>query len=468
MSWNPLNSLTGRMVLVTILAVALSHAAAFWFYAHERGAALRQAGESAAAERIVSVADRARAAIESGRDEPFRGRDRRSRFSIEATPLVAQGDRNGAGARIASAVSAQLDGAQVRANAREVERPAEWRHHHERMHGTPPPRRDALVRLTELTVSAQLDRTRWLNGRLLLPARRPAPLTGVMGALISIVAVGLGAALVSRQIGRPLSDLAGAARALGEGKTDVSAPERGPRDVRHAARAFNAMAARLGRQLQRQRQMLWALSHDLRTPITAIRLRAELIDDDAARQRLLASVSEMEQLTEQALALARAGASDEPRSNVDLSDIARTLVGEMRELGANLSVAADAPVVASCRPSEIARAIRNLADNAVKHANGGEVRVYRNAEGEAIVDVLDDGPGVAESELSKLADAFYRADASRTQATGVGLGLAIAQAIVEAHGGRLVLKNRENKGFSASLLLPPMMYASSASPSAHR
>ncbi|MBY0563396.1 MAG: HAMP domain-containing protein [Hyphomonadaceae bacterium] len=456
MNWNPLNSLTGRMVIVTIVAVALSHAAALWFYAHERGAALRQAAESAAADRIVAFADRARTAVAFGRNDGFGiARDRRGRFAVQTEPAVLSSDAAGPGARIASAVSEQLDGAEVRANAREVERLLE-RRYHERIHGPTPSAapRDRLVRITELSVSVRLDEARWLNGRAYLPARRPVPLTGILGALISIAAVGVGAALVSRQIGRPLSQLAAAARALGEGKTDVTAPEQGPRDLRHAARAFNTMAERLGRQLTRQRQMLWALSHDLRTPITAIRLRAELIDDETARQRLLASVSEMEQLTEQALALARAGASDEPRRDVDLSDIARTMVGEMRDLGMTLGVNADAPVIASCRPSEIARALRNLADNAVKHAKGGIVQVYRNAEGEAVVEVIDDGPGVRESQLAKLADAFFRADESRAQTNGVGLGLAITQAIAEAHGGRLVLKNRENGGFSASLVLP--------------
>lgn len=458
MSWNPLNSLTGRLVLVAMAAVTLSHAATFFFYAHERGAALRQSAETAAIERVVDAVERVQT---SPIDAPPLAamRDPRARFSVDAAPLVEIGDPTGPGARIARTASEQLGGAEVRARARDAERVIRHRRHFEHMQrgpaGPPPPHpASELVRVTEVTLSARIDDIRWLNARLYLPTPRPLPLPALFGALLSVIAVGVGAGLVSRQIGRPLAELATAAQSLGAGETSASAPERGPDDVRRAARAFNAMAERLGRQIGRQRQMLWALSHDLRTPLTAIRLRAELVDDEAARQRLLASVSEMEQLTEQALSLARAGASDEPRREVDLAEIARTLVGEMRDLGMNIEVDASAPVLAPCRPSEIARAARNLAENAVKHAKGGVLRVYKNSAGEAVIDVIDDGPGVPESEIARLTQPFWRASESRSQSNGVGLGLAIAAAIADAQGGRIVLKNRENGGFSASIVLP--------------
>jgi signal transduction histidine kinase len=192
------------------------------------------------------------------------------------------------------------------------------------------------------------------------------------------------------------------------------------------------MAERLGRQLNRQRQMLWALSHDLRTPITAIRLRAELIEDEAERQRLLASVAEMETLTEQALSLARAGASEEARSNVDLAEIARTLCGELQDMGVNIRAEANEPLMAECRPTEIARAMRNLAENGAKYGGGGVMRAYRNAANDAVVEVLDDGPGVPPELLARLTAPFFRADEARSQTKGAGLGLAITQAIADS------------------------------------
>lgn len=495
---NPLNTLTGRMVLVTIVAVIISYAVAFAIFTNERGAALRRAAETSVAERVVFTAERLRELPDDERLFVVSSmRDFAIRFSVAPTPAVEQ-TSGAAGARIVRAINERLTEADARAQARIIEthsRP--WRTRRDgprpprgerrrrdgdgddefRMRvgddmifvqrgdgpppGEPPPRGDGppphdapLVRVTEATISVQLAANSWLNATAHLPGPRPAPLSVIAGAVLSIIVVGIGAALVSRQIGRPLGDLASAAQALGAGQTDVTAPVSGPEDVRRASTAFNAMAERLGRQLNRQRHMLWALSHDLRTPITAIRLRAELIEDDAERQRLLASVAEMETLTEQALALARAGASEEARAKVDLAEIARTLCGELQDMGVNVTAEADDALMTECRPSELARAMRNLAENAAKYAGAGVMRVYRNAADEPVIEVTDDGPGVATDKLARLTEPFFRADESRNEANGAGLGLAIAQAIADGHGGRLTLENRTPRGFRATLVLP--------------
>jgi len=454
--FNPLNTLTGRMVLVTVTAVIISYAAAFAIYANERGAALRRAAEVGVIERVSFTAERLREIPPSRRQfiaEQIR--DFSIRYSIESAANVARSDPSGAGRRIAAGVAERISNSEVRAHARIVERPARrLRRELEELPAELQP--DVpLVRSTEVAVAVYLGDGDWLNARARLPGPRPAPLGVLVAALVSVIVVGIGAALVSRQIGRPLADLANAARALGAGQPDVEAPVSGPEDVRRASTAFNAMADRLGRQLNRQRQMLWALSHDLRTPITAIRLRAELVDDESTRQRLLASVEEMEQLTEQALALARAGASEEARTRVDLAEIARTLCGELQDMNINVIAEANEPVLAECRPSEIARAARNLAENAAKYGDGGVMRVYNSENGEAVIEVLDEGPGVPPEQLEKLAAPFFRADEARSSSTnGAGLGLAIAQAIAEAHGGRLALANRSPRGLSAKLVLP--------------
>lgn len=462
MSWNPLRTLTGRLVLVTVIAVAVSYAAAFALFANERGSALRRAAETAVIERIAYTAERLHEAAPGQRVFIADAiRDFSIRYEIARAPEIEQGAATGPGARVARSISERLQGAEVRGFSRTVERPSRrWRVRNEMMGDgrrgegsavdTPPP----IVRATEVVVSVRLDDATWLNARAHLPGPRPAPLSVLAGALVSVIAVGIGAALISRQIGRPLADLATAASALGSGQTHATAPVSGPEDVRRASTAFNAMAERLGRQLNRQRQMLWALSHDLRTPITAIRLRAELLDDEPARQRLLASVEEMERLTEQALSLARAGASDEARATVDIAEIARTLCGELQDMGVAATADAPQPVIAECRPSEIARALRNLAENAAKYGGGGVMRVYRNDKGEVVAEVIDQGPGVPAEHIAKLATPFFRADEARSEANGAGLGLAIAQAIAEAHGGRLVLENRSPRGFSAALILP--------------
>jgi signal transduction histidine kinase len=377
------------------------------------------------------------------------------RLFVTTAPVVTQSS-GASGTRWAREIAQSAEArvfAQSQTFARSRELPPELRdraprhraHMHERFD------RHAVVLVR---ASIELGPDSWLNVVSRHPGPQPPPLGLFIGAVATAVFVGLGAALVGRQVGRPLSRLTEAARALGAGELNTTAPVAGPEDVRRAASAFNAMASRLGGQLSRQRQMLWALSHDLRTPITALRLRAELIDDEATRQRMLASIAEIERLTEQALALARAGASEEPRATVDLADIARTLCGELQDIGLAIRADANAPINVECRPGEIVRAARNLAENAAKHGGGGVMRVYRNDSGEAVLEVLDEGRGVPATEITKLTAPFYRADAARGDNAGAGLGLAIAQAIVEAHGGRLELANRQPRGFSATLIFP--------------
>lgn len=456
MSWRPLNTLTGRLVLVTLVAVAISYAAAFLIFANERGAALRRVAENNVIERISYTAERLRDAPPERRvlivDQV---RDFAIRYVIAPGPAVQQHTNRGAAGRIARGLSERLGGAEVRAHARTVQGTIRrWWREENSIRPLPRGRTEPAGRITEVMLSVQLDNGIWLNARARLPGPRPAPLSVIIAGLLTLIAVGIGAALIARQIGRPLAKLADAARALGAGQTNVSAPVSGPEDVRRASTAFNAMAERLGRQLNRQRQMLWALSHDLRTPITALRLRAELIEDEAMRQRLLAPIDEMERLTEQALALARAGASEEERANVDLAEIARTLCGELEDMGLAIKADAPTPLMVSIRPSEIARALRNLAENAAKYGGGGVMRVYRNDAGEAVAEIADDGPGVPRELIGRLTEPFFRADAARGEANGAGLGLAIAQAIADGHGGRLVLENRTPRGFSAKLILP--------------
>lgn len=469
MSWNPLKTLAGRMVLVTVIAVAVSYAIAFAFFTNERGNALRRAAESAFSERVAFAAERMRQAPPDRRAIIAEGiRDPSVRFRVGDAPLTTQTTGAAAG-RMSRTISEQLEGAEVHVASQVIETTSRrWRSVRERLRerdAEPPDpheremrrRHDEhapLIRITEVNASVQLGNGQWLNARGRLPGPAPAPLPVLIGALVSVIAVGIGAALISRQIGRPLADLTNAARALGSGQGDITARVSGPEDVRRASTAFNAMAERLGRQLNRQRQMLWALSHDLRTPITALKLRAELIEDDAARQRLLAPIEEMERLTEQALALARAGASEEERVSVDLAEIVRTLCGELQDMGVNVSADAPGPLMAECRPSEIARALRNLGENAAKYAGSGVMRTYRSDGGEAVIEVVDNGPGVPADQIAKLAAPFFRADSARSEANGAGLGLAIAQAITEAHGGRLELANRSPRGFSAKLVLP--------------
>lgn len=458
-----MRTLVGRMVLVTIAALTMSGILSFVLFNNERGASVRRALETAMADEIVHAYDRIKAAPPEERDalaSSLRGFG--IAYALQATPTVETNQPTGSLRQLVRSLTERVGDAEVRVSSEIVEIPAHiWRENRDYRLSvndvipTPPPRGpdDTVLRLTDVKMAISLG-DQWVNARFLAPSSDKAPLSATLIVIITVVVIGAGAAFVARQVARPLSDLANAASALGAGETNVSAPVHGPEDVRRASIAFNAMADRLGRQLSRQRQMLWALSHDLRTPITALRLRAELIEDDATRQRLLAPIVEMETLTEQALSLARAGASDEARVRVDIAEIARTLCGELQDMDISITVDAPSPVMIECRPNEIARAMRNLAENAAKYGGGGVMRVYQGPEQDCIVAVVDTGPGVPEDMLSRIAEPFFRADAARSGVDGAGLGLSIAQAIADRHGGKLELTNRNPRGFSAKLILP--------------
>lgn len=459
-----MRTLVGRMVLVTLVALALSGLLSFILFSNERGDSIRRALESALADEIVhsygrlkETAPDQRAALAAS----LRGFG--IAYAIDDTARVTADTNSVAVHRLTNSLRDRLgSGADVKIRTEVVRIPAHlWRTNRDyrlRVDDVIPsqPREgpdDPIITLTDVKLSIALDQ-QWINVRFLFPGPDAPPISAIMATLLTVSVVGAGAALVARQIARPLSDLARAAESLGAGESHVAAPVRGPEDVRRASTAFNTMAERLSRQLARQRHMLWALSHDLRTPITALRLRAELIEDEGARQRLLAPLVEIEAMTEQALSLARAGASDEARVNVDLAEIARTLCGELQDMDIPVSAEAPEAVMAECRPNEMARAMRNLAENAAKHGGGGIMRVYQDADKRAIIEVNDEGPGVPSELLAQVAEPFFRVDPARSKIDGAGLGLAIAQAIADSHGGTLSLQNRTPRGFSAKLTLP--------------
>jgi signal transduction histidine kinase len=463
MMLNPLRTLVGRMMLVTAAAVALSSGISFAIFYFDRGTSVREEIEAAMADEIAYAFDRI-AAQPADERAAFASSLRGFGVIYQAadTPTVAHEAKTGEERRIARTLAQRL-GVAANVDAEKVRIPSHmWRSNRNlRLQiGAEIPqeapytdREDPIIAVSDVNASIPLE-GRWINARFWAPAPLGPPLLQILAGVLTVLAIGAGAALVARQLARPLRDLARAARALGAGQTNAAAPVHGPEDVRGALIAFNAMSERLSRQMTRQRQMLWALSHDLRTPITALRLRAELVEDENVRARMLSPIAEMESLTEQALALARAGASEQQRVVVDVAEIARTLCGELHDLGWPIRAEAQAPVPIECRPDEIARALRNLIENAAKYGGGGVMHVREDGHDRAIIEVIDDGPGVSEHMLARLAEPFFRADAARSDKEGAGLGLSIAQAIADSHGGRLILANRAPRGFSAKLMLP--------------
>ena len=267
--------------------------------------------------------------------------------------------------------------------------------------------------------------------------------------LVLSVAVVLGTGLViARQITRPLGALEAAALAAGGGDRSARAPERGPREIVQAARAFNTMQARIAREQQERARILGSLGHDLRTPITGLRIRAELLPD-ADGAPMIAALDEMAAMADGLLAEARGEATPEPVGVTDLAALLRALA---EERGAGLGPLA--PVQARLRPLSVRRATGNLIDNALRYAGHATVSLVRDA-GVAVILVDDTGPGIPTAQLDDVTQPFVRGETSRNADTvASGLGLSIARTIAEAHGGSLRLVNRPGGGLRAEIRLP--------------
>ena len=255
---------------------------------------------------------------------------------------------------------------------------------------------------------------------------------------------------------RPLTRLAQAVETLDPNTHPVHLDEKGPTEVAHAAMAFNAMQARIAAYLKERMQLLAAISHDLQTPITRMKLRAEFMDDSTEKDKLWSDLGEMEHLVREGVAYARSvhGATEESR-RTDLDSFLDSLVFDYQDVGKDVQLSGKSETVIDTRPHALRRVLVNLTDNALKFAGAAELRVESKPGGSLSVKVMDRGPGIAEEELAHVMEPFYRVENSRNRSTGgTGLGLAIAQQLALALGGSLTLSNREGGGLCAELKLP--------------
>lgn len=262
------------------------------------------------------------------------------------------------------------------------------------------------------------------------------------------------AAYLVRMTTRPLARLARAADAFGEDSEGVPLSEHGPSEVRKVIAAFNRMQARVRRQLQERAQLLGAISHDLQTPITRMRLRSELLPDAGLRAKMQRDLDEMEAMVGSTLEFFRAVGKQTRRQPVDVAALVDSVCEDRRETGDPVSArgAAQAPIQAD--PQALRRCLENLVGNAVRYAGGAEIEVEDDPR-QLRIAVRDRGPGIPQGELERVFEPFYRLDGSRNRASGgTGLGLSIARNIARWHGGDIHLYNAADGGLIAELLLP--------------
>ncbi|MHC8409715.1 sensor histidine kinase [Pseudomonas sp. Hz4] len=272
--------------------------------------------------------------------------------------------------------------------------------------------------------------------------------------LLTLISTALVALIATRRLATPLQHFAEGARRFG---VDFRAPPidpLGPQEIRQAILAFNAMQAQLQHFIRDRTQMLAAISHDLRAPLTRMRLRGEFIEDTEQQQRLFRDVDEMQAMINSALEFFRDDARLEPATQFDLAELLQTLLDDYRDQGFEIAFSGSLRMVYFGRPLGLKRVVTNLLDNALKYGTEPAVKLIAHA-GEVRIKVLDRGPGIPESSLEQVFAPFFRLEGSRNKSTGgVGLGLSAARAIVLEHGGELKLRNRSIGGLQALVVLP--------------
>lgn len=308
---------------------------------------------------------------------------------------------------------------------------------------------------TGLGLAVQLKDGSWLNSAF---SKKMANSMWTTRSLISLavtaIVLSLCAAFIARTMTTPMRRLAASAEALGRGESVAPLAEKGPDDIRHTAVAFNLMQSRLQRFVEDRTRMLAAIGHDLRTPITSLRLRAEFVADDETREKMLDTLDELRAMTEATLAFSREQATEEATRNVDLTALVGSLCDDLVELGHAITCAEAEQISYRCRPDALKRAIRNLVENAVRYGERAHVTLRMTPQAIEIV-IEDEGPGIPADALEKVFEPFFRMEHSRNRETGgIGLGLSISRNMVRQHGGDIHLANTGH-GLRATISLPP-------------
>lgn len=307
-----------------------------------------------------------------------------------------------------------------------------------------------------LRLAVQLAPSQWLIAST--PVREGAPPIAhrlIIQTVLIYAAILFPLLWMGRRLSRPLGQLTAAARDFTPDSSAKPLPEHGPGDIRDLTRAYNGMQSRIAAMLAEKDHMLGAIGHDLRTPLAALRVRAESVPDAEDRNQMVATIEQMNQMLEDILALARVGRERQPPQKVDLDALAEAVTDDFVATGADVEFAESARAVVLAHTPAIRRAIGNLIGNAVTYGQRARVSV-RSGNGRAILRVEDDGPGIDPAKIDAMLEPFTRLEQSRSRETGgAGLGLALVRAVMRAEQGEVHLRNRsDGHGLIAELDLP--------------
>ena len=445
-------SLAGQLALLLLLALVIAQGITIVLFAIERSEALHHAHRESVIARAGTVARLLRETPPALHDAILAAASNdEAAFTVAPEPLVDTAGTRERAAAIARDLSVALDVGQehVRVAPLAFALLFDADHEDDHDHG------DGHGSSHWFAASAQLPDEQWLNVAVgPPPAVPPWGWTFLLSFFLSALAVAVVAVLMGRRISKPIRSLAAAASRLGRGQEVGELREAGPIEIRSTVRAFNLMRDRLDRYVRDRTAMLAAISHDLRTPITSLRLQAELVDDGDSRRKFIGTLDEMQRMAEDALAFIREDMRQEGTRTVDLHALIDSVAVDLSDLGHELTAHDTVRVLVACRPIAMRHAFRNLLVNASIHGVRAVVWIANDDRDVSVV-IEDEGPGIPETELERVFEPFVRLDRSRSpNKGGVGLGLAIARTIVRGHGGNIRLENRAEGGLRTTVTLP--------------
>ncbi|WP_336072305.1 ATP-binding protein [Nitratireductor rhodophyticola] len=449
--------------MVLIAGLIVTHIVTIVVFSEHRAASLTRTEEQHIAQHIASIADIVLRVPNEWRDRVVRLTDDHA-FRIYTTSSGSEADYRGKDVRF-GALNDLLAG-QIRAainepisvDIRDVGPRDEWKGL-DAVRGWLQSRLGRLIYGHDLDqailVSIPLSQSKRLNFSTVMPlANAPGWEQALAMTGSFVVAVLFLSLWAIRRLSAPLKRFASGATTFAHNIYAPALPETGPSEVREAARAFNEMQRQVRRLVENRAHMLAAISHDLRTPLTTVRLRAENVTDPELRSKMLAALNEMDTMLSSTLAFAREGSANEETCTADVGSLLEAICEDMSEAGHEVTCAVDGQILAPCRPVALKRALTNLVDNSVKY--GGKADVGMKLSGRSVeITIADKGPGIPEAEMERIFLPFYRLETSRSRNTGgTGLGMAIAQMIIDLHGGSIDLNNRAGGGLCVRVRLP--------------
>ncbi len=453
-------SLRGQLILLIIAALFAAQVVSLWLFVDERSMAVHTALGLETAGRAANIARLIEETPPGLHDAILRAASSPLvRFTLTETPTVDHTGHN-SGGTVEKTVRRMLPGYENRPIRVELH---EYLPRMAPIDGIPPniaamhqTMMNEQLSATEMQLSIALTTGKWLNvdTRFHNPPLQWPWQSFVSFALTATLILGAAIWFLLTRLTGPLRRLSLAADRFGRGEDVAELSVSGPTEVRDLTQAFNRMRARLSRYVADRTRMLGALGHDLKSPLTGLRVRAELVDDEETRTHLIETIEEMQEMVDSTLSFAKGVATREPSRSVPVGDFVAQIASDLTQAGNSVEVTVAGNPAVTLRPMLMKRALRNVIENACRYGERARVQVTQKA-GDVHILVRDDGPGIPEHMHEAVFDPFVRLETSRSRETGgTGLGLSIARTIIHAHGGTITLTNPESGGLCAQIVLP--------------